>query len=143
MDFKSWFNKGAGSAKSRVDFYVTPDGHTISNAPGGLKGMFSNLGGFAKAHPTAALGTAANAGANVAGLFDNDKLLGQAAGVGLGLAAPKLLSMIPGPIGAFAGGLGTLGKANLAMGGGTLGALFDNLRAKKEQEQKQLYYGGY
>jgi hypothetical protein len=110
-----------------------------------LKELFGNLSSFTKAHPYQALGTGANAAGNVAGLFDNDKILGQAVGTGLGLAAPKLLSMVPGPIGAFGKGLGLLGKANFAMGGGNLGALFDSLRAKQEQEQMaaQQYYGGY
>jgi hypothetical protein len=99
--------------------------------------MLKNAGAFIKENPRKSFATGLNATGNIAGLFDNDKILGQAAGTALGALAPKLLSKIPGPVGMFAGGLGALGKANSAMIGGNLGALFDNLRAKKEQEQNQ------
>lgn len=138
---KTKFNKDTNN----YDIYTNSPDDVDPSAATRLKGLFGNLTGFVKAHPYQALGTGANAAGNVAGLFDNDKVLGQAVGTGLGLAAPKLLSMVPGPIGAFGKGLGLLGKANLAMGGGNLGAMFDALRAKQEQEQMaaQQYYGGY
>lgn len=103
-----------------------------------LGDAFKKLGGFAKAHPWQTAGTGLNAIGNVSGLLDNDKLLGQVGGTALGALAPKILGMAgiaaPGP----------LGVANLAMLGGNLGALFDTLRAKKEQEQalQSQYYGG-
>lgn len=106
-----------------------------------LTDLFKSLGGYAKAHPWITAGTGLNAAGNVAGLFDNDKLLGQLGGAALGYFAPSLLgkalskSIVASP----------LLRANLAMGGGNLGALFDNLRAKKEQERamaQQQYYGG-
>lgn len=96
-----------------------------------LTDLFKNLGGYAKAHPVATVGTGLNAVGNVAGLLDNGKLLGQLGGAALGYFAPSLLgkalgkSIVVSP----------LLRANLAMGGGNLGALFDNLRAKKEEEQ--------
>ena len=106
-----------------------------------LTDLFKNLGGYAKAHPWITAGTGLNAAGNVAGLLDNGKLLGQLGGAALGYFAPSLLgkalgkSIVASP----------LLRANLAMGGGNLGALFDNLRAKKEREQamtQQQYYGG-
>lgn len=82
------------------------------------------LGANIKAHPGAALGTAVNAAGNLAGLFDNNKLLGQIAGtVGGALLGPKVF------------GLGPFGGLNAAMIGGNLGALFDNLRAKRAEER--------
>lgn len=124
------FNKDTNN----YDIYMNGVDDVDPNAFTRLKGLFGDLSGFAKAHPYQALATGANAAGNVAGVVDNNKLLGQVVGTGLGLAAPKLLSMIPGPIGAFGKGLGLLGKANLAMGGGNIGAMFDVLRAKREQE---------
>lgn len=107
-----------------------------------LADLFKSLGGYAKAHPVATVGTGLNAAGNVAGLFDNDKLLGQLGGAALGYFAPSLLGKVLGKSIVTS----PLLRANLAMGGGSLGALFDNLRAKKEQEQamlaQQQYYGG-
>lgn len=126
----------ANTLKSKVSPQLTKAGGSVGE-------MFKNLGGFVKAHPYQSIGTGLNAAGNVAGILDNDKILGQGVGTALGMAAPKLLSKVPGPIGAIAGGLGALGKANLAMAGGNLGALFDSLRAKKEQEQAIMQqYGG-
>ena len=96
-----------------------------------LTDLFKQLGGYVKAHPYASFGTGVNAAANVAGLLDNDKLLGQGAGAALGYFAPQLLGLALGkPV-----SVSPLMRANLAMGGGTLGSLFDNLRAKQEEEQ--------
>ncbi len=106
-----------------------------------LGDLFKQLGGYAKAHPWITAGTGLNAAGNVAGLMDNDKLLGQAAGTALGAFAPKLLGLALGKNIAAS----PLMIANLAMGGGNIGALFDNLRAKQEQEQAmaQQYGGSY
>lgn len=108
------------------------------SAPVDLKGLFKSLGSYVKAHPYASFGTGVNAAANVAGLVDNDKLLGQGVGTALGYFAPQLLGMLlKKPV-----SVSPLMRANLAMGGGTLGSLFDNLRAKKEQEATMQQYGG-
>lgn len=89
--------------------------------------LWSNV----KAHPWQTAGTGLNAAGNIAGLIDNDKLLGQV----LGTAGGALL-------GTKGLGLGPLGVANTAMLGGNLGSLFDVLRSKKEQEDQyqQQYY---
>ena len=105
-------------------------------APLSLKDLFSKGWGWAKKHPKAALGTGTLGAANVAGLTDNNKVLGQGIGTALGAAAPAIISKITGsPV-----NIGTLGRVNLAMGGGAVGSLFDTLRAKSEQEQLQKYY---
>jgi hypothetical protein len=90
-----------------------------------------------KAHPGASIGTGLNAAGNVAGLFDNDKILGQVLGTAGGALAGKLL----GPVAGFGG----LGIANTAMLGGNLGALFDVLSAKREKERQeaQMYQQMY
>ena len=77
------------------------------------------------AHPGATIGTAANIGVNLSGLFDNDKFGGQLIGGALGGLIPH-----------FAGAeLGPLGMINAVGIGGALGSLFDKLREKKAQEQ--------
>lgn len=98
---------------------------------------FSTTGGIAatdfKAHPGKYLGTALNTGGAIAGLLDNDKFGGQLVTTAAGAIIPKLFGMELGPLAAY----------NIAVGAGHLGSLFDNLRAKKEQERaQQQYYGG-
>lgn len=84
------------------------------------------------AHPGATFGTALNTGAGIAGLLDNDKFGGQLIGTAAGAIIPKIAGMKLGPLAAY----------NVAMGAGNLGALFDTLRAKKEQQNAQAQYGG-
>lgn len=109
----------------RTNTYEFTDGKTkvLNRRP--IQDTLGVLGQNIKAHPWQTAGTALNAAGNVAGLVDNDKLLGQI----LGTAGGALL-------GAKAFGLGPLGIANVAMGGGNLGALFDALRSKKAQEEQ-------
>ena len=104
-------------------------GSNINVSP--LKTMGKGIWGNVKAHKGASIGTGLNAAGNIAGIVDNDKLLGQVLGTAGGaLLASKGLQ------------LGPLGVANMAMGGGNLGALFDKLREKKAQEEQyqQQYY---
>ena len=80
------------------------------------------------------LGAMAGAGlalGNLGGLTDNDKFGGQLGGLALGgLGAHALLEN-----GAMAHpGIATL----MTLGGGQLGALFDKLRAKREQQRGQM-----
>ena len=99
-----------------------------------LKELFGKGWGAVKAHPGAAIGTGLLGASNLAGLTDNDKLLGQAAGTLLGVAAPKIIQTVTGiPV-----DIGTLGRVNLAMGGGALGSLFDTLRSKKADERAAM-----
>lgn len=89
--------------------------------------------GAAKAHPFKTAGLVGSGLANIGGLTDNDKFGGQLAGLGLGgLGAHLLATQNP------------YAAAMMTLGGGTLGSLFDKLRARKEQEQAQAqaYYGG-
>ena len=99
------------------------DGSDVTVNP--LKTTASGVWGGLKANKGKAIGTGLLGATNLAGLVDNDKLLGQAVGaVGGGL------------IGAAIPGFGPLGIANMAMGGGAIGGLFDALRAKKAQEEQ-------
>lgn len=85
------------------------------------------LGSNIKAHPFKAGGTALNAGLNLAGLFNDDKWLGQALGTAAGVIVPKSLGM----------GFGPLGAVNAAMLGGNIGSLFDTLSSKAERDSEE------
>lgn len=87
----------------------------------------------AKNHPFKTAGAIGSAAGNLGGLTDNDKFGGQLGGLALG----GLGSYLAGDA------LGPYGKLMLTMGGGNLGALFDKLRAKKEQEQQAQSYIPY
>lgn len=85
----------------------------------------------AKAHPGMAALTGGLGAMNIAGLVDNDNIIGQLGGSVIGgLAGSKLLGLKP------------YGTINAALAGGALGGLFDVLRSKKEQEEQyqQQYY---
>lgn len=119
------------SMTKNVDIpYTLKDGTTKSLKMSPFDNTLGIVGSNIAAHPGATLGTAANLGMNVSGLFDNDKFGGQLVGSIAGAAIPKLFGMDLGP----------LGMINAAGIGGNLGALFDKLREKKAQEQQQ--YGG-
>ena len=124
-----------------IDFFTQAAGAAPGAAADGvpLGDLFKRLGGWVGNHKGAALGTGLNAAMNVAGLLDNDKILGQGIGAALGGFAPKILgAMMKTPVAAS-----PLAIANLAMIGGGLGSLFDNLRAKQEEEQAMAkQYGG-
>lgn len=128
---KSPFNSqinDLGTIKSTID-----GKEVATNLKPSALGTSAKLGlDTVKAHPGATLGTIANAGMNLSGLLDNDKFGGQLIGTLAGAVVPKVFHM----------GLSPLAAANVAMGGGTLGSLFDTLRAKKEQEQsyQDQYY---
>lgn len=84
--------------------------------------------GYVKAHPYMSTGLGLGATANIAGLFDNDKVGGQLLGGALGGIATIPFQMTP------------QGRVLAAMAGGTLGSLYDKLAAKKEQEYQQERY---
>lgn len=89
--------------------------------------------GAAKSHPFKTAGLVGLGAGNIGGLTDNNKFGGQLGGLALGgLGAATLAQGNP------------YLQAMMTMGGGELGALFDKLRAKKEQEQAQMQplYGG-
>lgn len=102
---------------------------------GGLKGMLaklkgSKLGSWAYKNPAGAVGLGLGGAANLAGLFDNNKvggqLIGAGAGAGLGALASHLLGRslnVPGYIGA-------------ALLGGGIGSGIDMLRANKEKQRQ-------
>lgn len=112
-----------------VDFSSGGQDYNIN----GLKNTGSILWSNVKAHPLATIGTAANLGTNVAGLFDNDQFLGQLAGYGLGALGNHMLFNNVNPV----------GQANIMMAAGALGSLFDKLLAKKKAESQNYGYQQY
>ena len=109
------------------DIVPTNIGAALGEQGGINAGQLGSLAlGAAKAHPFKTAGLVGLGAGNIGGLTDNDKFGGQLAGLGLGgLGAYALASGNP------------YMAAMMTMGGGELGALFDKLRAKKEQEQAQ------
>ena len=96
--------------------------------------MFNKLTTYAKAHPFMTGGLGLTGAASLAGLFDNDQiggqLLGTAAGAGLGYGIlPKVL-----------GTISPQAKLLATLGGSAVGSLFDSLRAKQIEEQKERQY---
>lgn len=88
-----------------------------------LKYNMGALGSAIKAHPFKAAGIGALGAANLAGLFDNEQIGGQLIG---GLGGGALAHFLP---------VSPIAKVAIGLGGGTLGSLFDKLRAKKAEEQ--------
>lgn len=91
-------------------------------------GDWAKLAGTAAIkHPFKTAGLVGLGAGNIGGLMDNDKFGGQLGGLALGgLGASMLAKSNP------------YLAAMLTLGGGTLGSLFDKLRAQKEQEQAQM-----
>lgn len=106
--------------KTKVDFGKGITGNSLKNT-------LSMTGAAIKAHPWASAGIGALGAVNLAGLVDDDKIGGQLVG-GLGAGIGSALAGVS-PVAAIA----------LGLGGGTLGSLFDKLRAKKELEQQAMY----
>ena len=132
LKFAQGAGKGMGILNEAGDALALGDQGIMGamNTQGGVNA--SQLGslalGAAKAHPFKTAGLLGLGAGNIGGLMDNDKFGGQLAGLGLGgLGAATLASGNP------------YLAAMLTMGGGTLGSLFDKLRARKEQEQQQGY----
>jgi hypothetical protein len=99
-------------------------GKAVGNSLGNTLGM---VGSAVQAHPWATAGLGAMGLANISGLVDDDKIGGQLVG-GLGAG-----------IGSALAGVSPMTSIALGLGGGTLGSLFDKLRAKKEAEQQAMY----
>lgn len=94
---------------------------------GTVDALSTNLGALGaqiKAHPfKAGLGGIAT-GANVAGLFDDNHLLGQALGIGGGALLGNAFGMSP------------VNTYLTATSAGALGSLFDKLRTKRDKERE-------
>lgn len=91
----------------------------------------ANLAGnWMSNHKLKTAGLAGTGLMNLAGLFDNDKIVGQGLGLGAGFAAGKIL---PGLL--KTNPLTGSGLALATMAGGSLGSLFDKLMAKKAEEE--------
>lgn len=110
----------ANPFKTKVDLGNGVTGNSLKNTLG-------MAGSAIKAHPLAAAGMGAMGAANIAGLVDDDKIGGQLVG---GLAGGVIPAMM---------GANPMTAIALGLGGGTLGSLFDKLRAKKELEQQSMY----
>lgn len=124
--------KDAGLSDEDALKYASADAIKMGYSDAGTTGrlLLENI----KAHPFKSAGGALLGGANLAGLFDDDQIIGQGIGLGLGgLTAAKILPAI---------GVGGIANGALAIGaGGMLGSLFDKLMAnKKAQQQYQEQY---
>lgn len=110
--------------KGRIDLAEGMD-DTMSplTTSGGL--LWENI----KANKGKAIGTGLLGAGNIAGLVDNDKILGQAVGSGLGTLAGLAIKPVAG--------WGPLGVVNSAMAGGLVGSLFDTLSAAREKKQRE------
>lgn len=90
----------------------------------------NSVGTYMKTHPWMSTGLGIGGAANLAGLFDNNKIGGQLLGGTLGGIATIPFQMTP------------QGRVLTAMIGGGLGSLYDKLAAEKEQAYQQSQ-GGY
>ena len=106
--------------KTKVAFGNGATGNSLKNTLGMAKSAI-------KANPWQTAGLGAMGIANVAGLTDNDKVGGQLVGSLAGGVIPAVMGANP------------MTAIALGLGGGTLGSLFDKLRAKKETEQQGMY----
>ena len=93
------------------------------------------LGNEIVSHPVTTAGLALGAGANIVGLTDNKYIGGQLAGGGLGALSAYLIPKLfngtsAAPMSMIAG----------ALGGGTLGSVFDKLREQKDSWQNPYTY---
>jgi hypothetical protein len=107
----------------------------------GLGATASLAGNWMADHKLKSAGLGLLGAGNVAGLFDNSKLVGQGLGLGAGFAAGKLL---PGVLKMHP--LTRSGVALTTLGGGFLGSLFDKLMAAKAEEEAAMqaaYTGQY
>lgn len=111
---------GASPLKTKVDLGGGKTGNALKNTLGAI-------GANIQAHPMQAAGLGALGVANIAGLTDDDKIGGQLVGTLGGGALAHFLPVSP------------VAKLAIGMGGGTLGSLFDKLRAKKDAEQQAMY----
>lgn len=125
-------------AKFKDKVVSTQDGKGNEIKGKGIKGMFASfkanptvnsVGTYMKAHPWMSTGLGIGGAANLAGLFDNNKIGGQLLGGALGGVATIPFQMTP------------QGRVLSAMIGGGLGSLYDKLAAEKEQAyaQQQMY----
>lgn len=114
--------------QKEVELGITPQ---LSSPELGNAGDLGALAlGAAKEHPFKTAGLVGLGAGNIGGLMDNNKFGGQLGGLALG------------GLGSYLMGASPYTAAMMTMGGGELGALFDKLRAKKEQPNQQPYYGG-
>ena len=110
-----------------------------------LAQLFGTLKNFVAEDPLLTAGYGISGAMNLGGLFDNSEFMGQLIGAGLGTGA----SFLPEILGQQ-NVLDPKYKVMAGMAGGALGSLFDNLQAKRKEEEarRQQYannysYGGY
>lgn len=129
---KDFFKKAKGNVSDFWNNDVKPTVDYRWNEQ--IKPAASNAWQYMKAHPGMSAGLGITGAANIAGLLDNDKVGGQLLGAGLG--AGLGYGLIP-KIGAY---ISPQAQLLTTLAGGSLGALFDNLRSKKEKEREQQRY---
>ena len=104
-------------------------GAALGENGAGLRDLGQAAMGAASAHPFKTAGLVGLGAGNLGGLTDNDKFGGQLGGLALG------------GLGSYMMGTNPYTAALLTLGGGELGSLYDKLRARKEMEQPQPFYG--
>lgn len=129
---KGFFQNAKRNTSNTWNNKVKPTASGMWN--GKIKPGINSVWQYMKAHPGMSAGLGITGAANLAGLFDNTKVGGQLLGAGLGAGIgygllPKL-----------AGAISPQAQLLTTLTGGSLGALFDNLRAKQEKEREQQRY---
>ncbi len=135
MSFIDSLRRGGASSTLKDGTKINTVGDELSklmtaNGSGNPGDLGALALGAAKAHPFKTAGLVGLGAGNIGGLMDNNKFGGQLGGLALG------------GLGSYLMGASPYTAAMMTMGGGELGALFDKLRAKKEQPNQQPYYGG-
>lgn len=120
-------------ANAQQGFFEQPLNVQAVDIADGTKGSaFGNtarlLGANIKAHPFQAAGTGIGLATNLAGLVDNDNILGQGLGITAGVLLPKFARL----------GLSPYATLNAALAGGAIGGLFDVLTEQKEKEKERM-----
>lgn len=105
--------------QSREKFLTEASANPFANPSTSLKGLFLKM----RQHPFKTAGLGITGAMNIAGLLDDEHVGGQI----LGAAVPGLVAGVAGA--------SPYTIAMSALGGGSIGSLFDKLRTKRDEQQ--------